>query len=227
MSIIKRLFKIGQAKAGQVVDSLEKPEVMLEQAIKDKEKQIKQAKQSVMGCIATERQTKALLDKENNEKSLWESKAETALKAGNEELATKALQRSAEHEGKAATLQTTWQKQHQDVDVLKQEIRKFEDQLAEYKRNKDFIIAQAKSAEVKKNIYEAKAKMSKDTSADDLMARMKAKAERVGYEADAAAEMADSFSGDSLEKEFESLESSSSGSPDVQAKLAAMKAKIG
>ncbi|MBW2184198.1 MAG: PspA/IM30 family protein [Deltaproteobacteria bacterium] len=47
MSIISRLFKIGEAKASKVIDGLEKPELMLEQAIRDKEKQIKEAKKSV------------------------------------------------------------------------------------------------------------------------------------------------------------------------------------
>jgi phage shock protein A len=101
-----------------------------------------------------------------------------------------------------------------------------EDELAEFKRNKDFIIAQAKTAEVKKQIYEAKANIKNDKSADDLMARMKAKAERASHEAAAAQEMADTGGGSSLEKEFESL-GGTSASADVQAKLDAMKAKMG
>ena len=58
------------------------------------------------------------------------------------------------------------------------------------------------------------------------MARMKAKAERASVEADAAQEMADVVGGDSLEKEFEGL-GTTSASADVQAKLAAMKGKLG
>ena len=112
------------------------------------------------------------------------------------------------------------------MDQLKQEIAKLEDELAEFRRNKDFIIAQAKTAQVKKQIYEAKAKIKSDTSADDLMARMRAKAERASHEAEAAQEMADSVGGDSLEKEFETI-STPSASADVQAKLDKLKAKIG
>jgi len=223
MSIFKRIFKIGEAKVNQVVDSMEKPELMLDQAIRDKEKQIMDAKKSVQGCIATERQTKGLLDKELEQQTTWESKAEMALKAGNEELAAKALSRAGEHEQKATSLRVTWTAQKKDVDVLKQEIRKFEDEIFEFKRNRDFIIAQSKTAEVKKQIYEAKAKMKKD-SADDLMARMKAKAERNQYEAEAAQEMAES-GGDSLEKEFETLGTASIDS-SVQDKLAALKKKL-
>ena len=205
---------------------MEKPELMLEQAIKDKEKQIGEVKRSVMSVIATERQSKAMLEKDKAEQSNWEQRAEAALKAGKEDLAVKALNRAAEHESKAKSFEATWAGQRANVNQLKQEIVKLEDELAEFKRNKDFIIAQSKTAQVKKQIYEAKAKIHNDKSADDLMARMKAKAERSAFEADAAQEMADTVGGDTLEKEFEGL-GTTSVSDEVQAKLAALKSKVG
>ena len=226
MSIFSRIFKIGQASANKALDKLEKPELMLEQAIRDKDTQVRSARKSVQGCIATERQTKKLLDNEKKEQMAWEQRAQAALKSGNEELAVKALQRATEHEQKAASLQTNWESQRASVEELKKDILKMEEELAEYKRNKDFIIAQSKAAEVKKSIYEAKAKITKKgASADDLMERMKAKAERNEAEADAAQELS-AVGEDSLEKQFEDL-GSSAASPSVQDKLAAMKAQMG
>ncbi|MFP6655752.1 MAG: PspA/IM30 family protein, partial [Myxococcota bacterium] len=209
----------------QVVEKLEKPELMLAQAIRDKEKQIREAKKAVQGCIATERQTKAMMEKERAQQRQWESKAETALKAGRDDLAVKALSRATEHEQKASSVETNWQDQRKTLDSLKQDITSFDDQLAEYKRNKDFIIAQSKAAEVKKSIYEARAKISKSGDVDNLMERMKAKAERTSYEADAAQEMAEMQTGGRLEAEFEGLEDKSVDG-EVQAKLDALKAKI-
>ena len=225
MSIFSRIFKIGQAATHEVVDKLERPELMLAQAIRDKEKQIRDAKKAVQGCIATERQTKAMMEKERAQQREWESKAEAALKAGRDDLAVKALSRATEHEQKANSVETNWQDQRKTLDGLKQDITSFDDQLAEYKRNKDFIIAQSKAAEVKKSIYEAKAKISKSGDVDNLMERMKAKAERASYEAEAAQEMAEMQTGGRLEAEFEGLEEKS-GDSEVQAKLDALKAKI-
>ncbi len=226
MSIFNRIFKIGQATVNKAIDKVETPELMLDQAIRDKEKQIKEAKQAVMSCIATEKQTKAMLDREKLEQKNWEAKAEAALKAGREDLAVKALSRATEHEKKAASIEPQWQEQKKQIDTLKQEVRRIEDELAEFKRNRDFIIAQSKAAEVKKQIYQAKAKMSGGrNSADDLMARMKAKAERATHEAAAAAEMAEE-SGDSLEKEFAGL-GATVADQAVNDKLAALKAKLG
>jgi len=225
MSIFSRLFKIGEASANKVVEKLENPELMLEQAIRDKENQIRDAKKSIQTCIATERKSKAELEKERLAKTDWETKAQHALAAGREDLALKALERVTEHETRIAALEPSWQAQKVSVDELKQEVVKMHDELAEFKRNKDFILAQSKAAAVKKDIYEAKAKISKKNNADDLMARLKAKAERQGYEADAAKEMADTMNPTTLEDEFASM-SSNGASPAVQSKLDALKAKM-
>jgi phage shock protein A len=226
MSIFSRIFKIGQASANKVVEKFEKPELMLEQAIADKEKQIREVKQSVQQVIATERQTKAQLEKEKAEKFQWEQKAEAAMRSGREDLAVKALERASEHEARAASLEPSWQGQQSSVAELKQEVIAMEAEVAEFRRNKDFIIAQSKAAQVKKDIYEAKAKITNKRTPDDLMARMKAKAERQGYEAEAAKELADGSKSNTLEDEFKSL-SAGAGNPDVQAKLDALKAKLG
>jgi phage shock protein A len=225
MSIFSRLFKIGQAHANKAIDSMEKPEVMLDQAIRDREKQIAEARQKIQSVIASERKQRALLMKEQENQSQWEKRAEQALSAGNEDLATKALVRAEEHERNAGSLEPQWQGMRKDVDGLKTALRKMEDEIAELRRNKEIIIAQSKTAEVKKEIYEAKAKIGKKHATGDLIERMKAKAEKTRYEADAAEEMAGS-AGDSLESEFASLESGPSASSAVNDKLAAMKARL-
>ena len=225
MSIFSRLFKIGQAHANKAIDKLERPEVMLEQAIKDQNDNIREVRQKIQAVIATERKTKAMLLKEEENQRSWEAKAERALMSGKEDLAAKALVRAEEHGGNTGSLRSQWEAQRKDVDSLKIALRKMENELAELRRNKDIIIAQSKAAEVKKEIYEAKAKIGKNNTAD-LIARMKAKAERNRYEAEAAEEMAEETGGDALEKEFSELEASPSISPSVQDKLAAMKARL-
>lgn len=226
MSIFSRIFGIGKAHVNRAIDSFEKPEVMLDQAIRDKENQIRDAKRAVQNCIATERQAKRQLDNEKSEQFNWEQKAQAALRAGREDLAAKALQRAAEYEQRAQSLQSNWEAQRSAVEELKQDILKMEGELNEFRRNKDFIIAQSKAADVKKSIYEAKAKISRNRSPDDLMERMKRKAERSGAEADAAKELAETFSGkDNLEKEFDSLQTSTFN-PSVQEKLEKMKAEM-
>ena len=223
MGVISRILKVGQAKANAIVDGLEKPEVMLEQAIRDQENQIKSARQKVQQVIATERHNKASLDKELIEQKNWEERARAALEAGEEAMAEKALIRSSEHDSKAISLRPVWEVQKKDVDVLKQDIQKMENELAALKRDKDIIIAQSKAASVKKTIYEAKAQIGKSSTAD-LIARMRDKAQRQTFEAEAAKELVD-VGGDSLESDFKKLEGEG-GNQSVKAKLEEMKKNL-
>lgn len=227
MSIFSRLFKIGQAHANKAVDSMEKPEVMLDQAIRDREKQIAEAREKIQKVIASERKQRALMLKEQEQKEHWEKRAEQALMSGKEDLATKALVRAEEHDRNAAGLDPQWQGMRKDVESLKTALRKMEDEISELRRNKEIIIAQSKAAEVKKDIYEAKARIGTKNNTGDLIARMKAKAEQTSYEADAAEEMANETTGDSLDSEFKALDSAPQASSAVNDKLAALKAKLG
>jgi phage shock protein A len=224
MSILGRIMKIGQANVNKVIDDLEKPEIMLDQAIRDQEKFILEAKKSVQEVIANERQVKGVLDQELSSQKQWESKATLALKTGDEALATKALVRSEEHEKKALALQPQCDSQRKEIEVLKTGIAQAEKELAELRRNRDLIIAQSKAADAKKLIYNAKAKIGK-SGAIDLVERMRLKALRSSSEADAAAEMAGETGTPTLEQEFSKLEDKAA-SQSVLEKLNRLKQKI-
>lgn len=225
MSIFSRLFKIGQAHTNRMVDHLEKPEVMLEQALRDKEKAIKDAMEKVQSVIATERQTRAQITKAEQEKLKWDERAQYALEKNDEKLALQALQRSEEHAGHISTLTPTWNLQRDSIDSLKIELQKMQDEINELKRNKDILIAQSKTAEVRKAIYDAKNSMKRNDSTD-LITRMKNKAEKQIYEAEAAKELSESFTKeDSLENQFAQIDNSGADIK-AQARLAAMKEQL-
>ena len=222
-SIFSRIFKIGQAAANNAVDKLEDPKLLIDQAIRDKEEEIRKARKAVQGVIATEKHTKQKLQMELAAQADWEKKAEDAVSIGKDDLAVKALSRAEEHKLKADEYEKLHIPQVKECEDLKNAIRQMENQLAEYKRNKDVIIAQSEAAKVKKDINEVKARIKKG-GADDLLNRLKNKAERQSAEADAAAEMANDVTGDDLEKDFADLEKTPSS--DVQAKLEEMKKNL-
>lgn len=225
MGVFSRFFKVTEAGANRLIDKMEKPELMLDQAIRDREKSISDARQKVQSVIATERQTKALIDKEEMEVQRWEERAQKALTAGEEDLAAQALTRAEEHRAKAESLKPNWQLQRRSVDHLKVDLRRMDDELAELKRNKDIIIAQSKTAEVKKSIYEAKASIGRNSS-EDLIARMKSKAERASFEAEAAQELSSDTGEESLESKFKQIDKAGP-SESVKQRLEAMKKQIG
>ena len=224
MGIFSRIFKIGQAEANELIDKMEKPEKMIDQAIRDREKQIAEAREAIVKVIATEKQTKAELDRALREKEEWVRKAEMALRAGKEELAGQALGRSEEYERAAKVYREQWQLQHGESTKLKQVLQEMESDFASLKRERNLIIAQSKAAEVKKDIYRAKAKIGKSNT-DDLIERMRTKAQQSSYEADAASELNESDGQNALEKEFAELDTQQISS-SVAEKLAAMKARL-
>ncbi len=224
MGILSRMFKVGQAEANQLIDKMEKPGKMIDQAIRDREKQIAGAREAIVKVIATEKQTKAELDRALSSKDEWTRKAETALRAGKEELAAQALQRAEEYERESGSYQQQWQLQHAESAKLKQALQEMENDFASLKRERNLIVAQSKAADVKKDIYQAKAKIGRSNT-NDLIERMRAKAQQSSYEADAAGELNVEHSGDSLEKEFASLEKQELSS-SVAEKLEAMKARL-
>ena len=224
MGIFSRIFKIGQAEANQLIDKMEKPEKMIDQAIRDREKQIAEAREAIVKVIAAEKQTRAELDRALREKEEWVRKAEMALRAGKEELAAQALGRSEEYEKEAEAYREQWQLQHGESSSLKQALGEMESDFASLKRERNVIIAQSKAAEVKKDIYRAKAKIGRSNT-NDLIERMRAKAQQSSYEADAASELGESDGQNALENEFAALESKQVSS-SVAEKLAAMKARL-
>ena len=72
------------------------------------------------------------------------------MKAGEDALAEKALTRAEESRTAAESAKPNWQLQRRSVDRLKVDLKQMDDELAELKRNKDIIVAQSKTAEVKK-----------------------------------------------------------------------------
>ncbi len=224
MGILSRMFKIGQAEANQLLDKMEKPDKMIDQAIRDREKQIAEARAAIVKVIATEKQTKAELDRALRTKDDWTRKAELALRAGKEDLAAQALQRAEECEREAGVYQPQWQTQHAESAKLKQALQEMERDLTSLKRERNLIVAQSKAAEVKQDIYNAKAKVGKSNT-DDLIERMRAKAQQSSHEADAAGELLQNDGANALEKEFANLEQQQVSS-SVAEKLAAMKAQM-
>ncbi len=223
MGFLSRVTKVGEAHLNRLADKIENPEVMLDQAIRDRTKQLQEAKKSVISVMANAKKTEKEFLEAQHQHSEWERKAKIALTGGNEDLATKALVRSEEFASNTATLQPILEQQQRDVDLLKVDIRKMENDLNEFKRKKDVILAQYKTAEIKKNISQARAKINSNDT-DSLIDRIQEKAETASLEASSAEELAE-LEGDSLDKEFADLEKQSISS-SVQDKLARLKAEI-
>jgi len=222
MGIFARLAALIKSNLNDLISKAEDPEKMLEQVVVDMAGQLIEAKKQVAVAIADEKRLAKQAEAEMAKAAEWERRAMMAVRAGDDSLAKEALQRKKEHEDLANTLKDQWQKQKHSVDQLKTALRMLNNKIEEAKRKKQVLIAQKRRAEAQRSIQETMAGL-KNASAFETFDRMEAKIHQLEAEAEAATELAEEYSGDTLAHKFGQLEATAGADED----LLALKRKMG
>jgi phage shock protein A len=222
MGIFSRLAQLIKSNLNDLISKSEDPEKMLNQVVLEMSNQLIEAKKQVATSIADEKRLAKQLEQENANAAEWERRAMMALRAGNEELAKEALARKKEHDQLSATYQDQWQKQKAAVDQLKRALRMLNDKIEEAKRKKNVLIARKKRAEAQKSIQETMSGL-RDQSAFETFDRMAGKIDQMEAEAEAASEIQEEYTGDTLASQFAHLEKTAGADED----LVALKRKMG
>jgi phage shock protein A len=221
MGIFSRIGTLLKSNVNDAISKAEDPEKMLNQMLLDMQGQMVEAKKQVAVAIADEKRLQKTFEQEKQLTIEWEKKAMLAIKAGNDDLAKQALLRKTEHEKLAVGYEQQWTAQKASVDQLKNALQSLNAKIEEAKRKKNLLIARAKRAEAQKTIAETLDGIS-STSAFDTMARMEEKINKAEAEAQATFELAETASGDDLQRKFDALEK-----VEADDALAALKAKMG
>jgi phage shock protein A len=222
MGIFDRLSTLIRSNINDLISRAENPEKMLNQLIVDMRSQLAKAKQQVASAIADEKKLSAQAEQEKQLAHDWEKRAIIAVQEGRDDLAKQALLRQNEHVQNAVTLHDTWVKHREETEKLKLSLRQLNDKIEEAKRKKNILIARQKRAEAHKRIQETMSSIS-DKSAFETFERMAEQIEHEERKLIAAAEVNDDLSGDTLIKQFQSLEVKA----DADAQLIALKQKMG
>jgi phage shock protein A len=222
MGIFSRLAQLIRSNLNDLISKSEDPEKMLNQVVLDMSSQLTEAKKQVAASIADEKRLAKQFEQEAANSAEWERRAMMALRAGNEELAKEALARKKEHDQLATTFKDQWEKQKAAVDQLKKALRLLNDKIEEAKRKKNVLIARKKRAEAQKSIQETMSGL-RDQSAFETFDRMSQKIDQLEAEAEAQADLAEEYSGDTLASQFQNLERNAGADED----LAALKRKMG
>lgn len=225
MGIWGRISRVFKSNVNAAIDNMEDPEKIINQTVLDMQEQLVQAKQQVAVAIADEKRLEKQYLAEEKKANEWTSKAKMALKAGNEDLARKALAEKQKYSEIATGYKSEWQKQKAMTDKLRDSLRELSDKIEEAKRKKNLLIARSKRAKAQKDIQETMGGLS-DNSAFSAFDRMDEKVDRLEAEADATTELAEDFSSSNkeLDDEFAALNASDAGTDDA---LASLKAEMG
>jgi phage shock protein A len=221
MSIMDRVATVIRSNLNYLINKAEDPEKMLDQILIQMRQQLVEAKREVAVAIADEKRLGAQLEAELEQVQEWERRATMAVQKGEDDLAREALRRKADHEQIAIGYKKQWDAQKASTENLKNTLRALSQKIEEAGRKKNLLVARQKRAEAQKHIHEVMTGLT-DTSAFESFDRMSAKVEQIEAQADAAVEISQELSGDTMEQRFRALESST----DVEQELHALKARV-
>lgn len=217
MGIFRRIANVFRGMANDAVDSMEKPEIVLNQGIRDLEEVQREAVSAVADSMAEKKRLEMLLKKAEDETAKWDAGARSALTQGNEELALKCVQQK----NAAAELVTQYQElledQTEQVKVLRENLAEIERRITDAKRRKDTLIAKNKIAEANEKVTNVMSSAA-DNNIFETLDRMEEKIEKRSLRVDALKELGT----DDLEKQLRDL-----NKHNASADLEALKREMG
>jgi phage shock protein A len=148
MALMERVATLLRANVNDLIDRAEDPEKMLKQLLLDMENQLLQVKTQVAIAIADQH----LLEKKRKEQedgaASWHTKAELAVKKGEDELARLALERALSHEEMALGFAQQVAEQTAEAEGLRATYTKLQGKLKETQAQCEMLVAQHRRAKM-------------------------------------------------------------------------------
>ena len=211
MNLADRFFRVVQSNVNSLISSLEDPEKVLDQAVNDMQNDLVKIRQSYAEISATQKRMEKQREAANALADDWYKRAQLALTKGDEELAREALSRRQTQVSTSETLTLQLNTQSGALDKLYTSMTELETRIVDAKREKDAMIARARTAKTSVKVNDMLSSMTGSNSME-AFERMKNKVENLEAQAEVAGELAASTSGSAsprLEERFKALEGSS------------------
>ncbi len=219
-TVFDRISNIVRANINDMLDNAEDPEAMLNQIIRDMNDALRQADSDIADQIAQQKMLEGDLEAAQRNAAAWQEKAELAVSKNRDDLAREALLRANDFNEHVALYTKQLEAQKSAVQQLKNKRDQLKSKYDAAIRNKEMLIARAKSAQAQMSMTHMTTKTNTADYASELD-RMERRIRSMEARAQAEEEVAESKT--TVEDEFSKL-----GSDDrVEEQLAALKAKLG
>ena len=217
-SILSRIADLISANVNAMLDSAEDPEKMANEYLRQLTNELYEVRTGVAAAMADETKLEQRRIATVGEVTQWQSKAEAALRAGDEVLAKAALARKVQAQKLAEQYQQQEQAQEEQVNGMQDALVQLETRIAEVKAKKELIIAKKNRAQTQEALQRTAQRMGQISSLDKL----EQLEERVDDRLNQAEAMARLQQG-SLEARLSDLEQQT----EVDAEMAELKRKLG
>lgn len=221
MGFFNRVYNLWKGFLSLFVGRMEEkhPEIAYENAINGMTEKYAKLKSAAAGLIKHRAKLEAQIQKTSTELEQVRLDVQTAVDAGEDEVALVLLEKQEELEAAMAEYERDLGQAAKDADSAKSSLREIKTQIDKLKRERDKVTAQIKDAEARKHIQEQLDGLSVD---DDLKAleNVREYADKVRAEV----QIGDELKEDSIDGKLAAIRAQS-GSAKAKARLAAMKAK--
>lgn len=225
MGILQRFGDIMSANINALLDKCEDPAKMVDQCLRDLEKDLGKVKAETASVMAEETRAKRELDEVNAEMKKYEDYAKKALLAGNEEDAKKFLEKKNSLATTQASLQQTYDIASANATKMRQMHDKISKDIVDLNARKDAIKAKVAVAKTQEKMNKMTSKIGCATNSMNAFDRMEEKANKMLDAANAMAELnaqpRDEV--DDLAAKYDTVGTDST----VDDELAALKAQMG
>jgi phage shock protein A len=146
MGIFDRMGKVISSNFNGLVDGLQDPRKSVEQTLLEMQEQIRAARREVVSAVAAEKQLRGKLDELDAQAAKWASRAELAVKNGDDELAREALMQKKRVTGERDRAEALRGEQRAAAHEMKAELERMEQKVTELEHRKGTLVAQAAQA---------------------------------------------------------------------------------
>ena len=217
MGLLDRLSRLLRANLNAFVSDAEDPIKILDQSVADMQVDLEKLRQAVAMAIASQKRLENQVSQAKDQIYNWFSRAELALKKGEDDLAREALSRKKTFQETFDSLSSQFQAQNGQVEKLKKSLLLLERKIAEARTKKDMLKARAQAAKAQQQIQTAVGDLS-GKSAMAAFERMEDNVEALEASGQAALELA----GADLESKFAELE----GANDIEKELETLRMQL-